>query len=67
MNGAGVSGASCGVSQRGPSAARQQVLAGSSTRIACYVSLRYGSCDQEVMGAIFVDTRNRLLGEREIR
>ena len=36
------------------------------TSIARYVSLRYGSRDQEVMGAIFVDTRNRLLGEREI-
>ena len=36
------------------------------TAMARYVSLRYGSRDQEVMGAIFVDTRNRLLGEREI-
>ena len=36
------------------------------TSVARYVSLRYGSRDQEVMGAIFVDTRNRLLGEREI-
>jgi DNA repair protein RadC len=36
------------------------------TRIARYVALRYGSRDQEVLGAIFVDTRNRLLGEREI-
>lgn len=34
--------------------------------VAKYVSLRYGAADQEVMGALFVDIRNRLLGEREI-
>ena len=36
------------------------------TSVARYVSLRYGIRDQEVMGAIFVDIRNRLLAEREI-
>ena len=34
--------------------------------VARYVNLRYGASDQEVMGALFVDIRNRLLGEREI-
>ena len=34
--------------------------------IARYVALRYGARDQEVMGALFVDIRNRLLGEREM-
>ena len=34
--------------------------------IARYVALRYLARDQEVLGAIFVDIRNRLLGEREI-
>jgi DNA repair protein RadC len=36
------------------------------TSVARYVNLRYGADDQEVMGALFVDTRNRLLAEREI-
>jgi DNA repair protein RadC len=34
--------------------------------VARYVALRYGARDQEVMGALFVDIRNRLVGEREI-
>jgi len=36
-----------------------------TTEAARYLSIRYQSCDQEVMGAIFLDARNRLLGERE--
>lgn len=31
-----------------------------------YLALRYRTCDQEVMGALFLDARSRLLGEREI-
>jgi DNA repair protein RadC len=31
-----------------------------------YLSLRYRQRDQEVMGALFLDTRNHLLGDREI-
>lgn len=34
--------------------------------IARYLSLRYPTGDQEVMGALFLDIRSRLLGEREI-
>jgi DNA repair protein RadC len=34
--------------------------------VARYLALRYHSCDQEVMGALFLDARNHLLGEREI-
>jgi len=34
--------------------------------VARYLALRYHTCDQEVMGALFLDARNRLLGEREI-
>ncbi len=34
--------------------------------VARYLSLRYWSRDQEVMGALFLDIRSRLLGEREI-
>jgi DNA repair protein RadC len=31
-----------------------------------YLALRYHTCDQEVMGALFLDARSRLLGEREM-
>lgn len=34
--------------------------------MANYLSLRYRVRDQEVMGAVFLDTRNRLLAEKEI-
>ncbi len=34
-------------------------------RVAAYLTLRY-SCDQEVMGALYLDVRNRLIGEEEI-
>lgn len=35
-------------------------------RVASYLSLRYGLRDQEVIGALFLDVRNRLIGEDEI-
>ena len=34
--------------------------------VASYLSLRYSQEDQETMGALFLDVRNRLIGEREI-
>jgi DNA repair protein RadC len=34
--------------------------------VARYLALRYHTSDQEVMGALFLDVRSRLLGEREI-
>ena len=34
--------------------------------VASYLVLRYGVRDQEVMGALYLDTRNRLLAEREL-
>lgn len=34
--------------------------------VARYLVLRYGTRDQEVMGALFLDARNRLIGERDI-
>jgi DNA repair protein RadC len=34
--------------------------------VARYVLLRYAVRDQEVMGALFIDVRNRLVGEGEI-
>ena len=33
---------------------------------ASYLALRYGARDQEVLGAVYLDTRNRLLAEREL-
>ena len=34
--------------------------------VASYLALRYGARDQEVMGALYLDTRHRLLAEREL-
>jgi DNA repair protein RadC len=34
--------------------------------VARYLALRYHTSDQEVMGALFLDARSRLLGEREM-
>jgi DNA repair protein RadC len=34
--------------------------------VARYLALRYHTCDQEVMGALFLDARSSLLGEREM-
>lgn len=34
--------------------------------LAHYLHLRYQARDQEVMGALFLDVRNRMLGDREI-
>jgi DNA repair protein RadC len=36
------------------------------SEIARYLHLRYQTRDQEVMGALFLDVRNRMLGDREI-
>lgn len=34
--------------------------------VARYVALRYGRLDQEVLGALYVDARHRLMAEREL-
>lgn len=34
-------------------------------RVAVFLNLRYSLSDQEVMGALFLDTRNRLIEEKE--
>lgn len=34
--------------------------------VARYLALRYHTCDQEIMGALFLDARSLLLGEREM-
>jgi len=39
---------------------------GHPAAVASYLTLRYATLDQEVLGALYLDTRNRLLGEREL-
>ena len=34
--------------------------------MASYVAMRYGARDQEVMGALFLDVRHRLIGDQEL-
>jgi DNA repair protein RadC len=34
--------------------------------VAHYLCLRYGNAEQEVLGALWLDTRHRLIGEREV-
>lgn len=34
--------------------------------VASYLTLRYGSFDQEIMGALFMDVRNFLISDREL-
>ncbi len=34
--------------------------------VASYLGLRYGQLDQETMGALFLDVRNRLIAESEV-
>ena len=50
--------------------ARDQLLAreplSRPVEVARYLALRYRTCDQEVMGALFLDARSLLLGEREM-
>ncbi len=34
--------------------------------VASYLTLRFAAIDQEILGALYLDSRNRLLGEREL-
>jgi len=45
---------------------REREPLGHPAAVASYLTLRYATLDQEVMGALYLDTRNRLLGEREL-
>jgi DNA repair protein RadC len=45
---------------------REREVLSRPEEIARYLLLRYQTRDQEVMGALFVDSRNRMLGDREI-
>lgn len=36
------------------------------SRVANYLALRYLTQDQEIMGSLYLDTRNRLIGESEL-
>lgn len=44
----------------------KRLLLNQPSRIASYLSLRYLTQDQEIMGGLFLDTRNRLMGECEL-
>lgn len=44
----------------------ERAVMGAPAAVASYLALRYGVNDQEVMGALYVDTRNRLLKEVEL-
>ena len=45
--------------------AHRQLLDQPAT-VAGYLSMRFGVADQEVLGALYLDVRNRLIAEREI-
>lgn len=45
---------------------REREPLGHPAAVASYLTLRYAALDQEVMGALYLDARNRLLGEREL-
>ncbi|MEM8997440.1 MAG: DNA repair protein RadC [Acidobacteriota bacterium] len=44
----------------------QQDLLDNPGAVSSYLLIRFGRLDQEVMGALFVDAKNQLLGETEI-
>ncbi|MFL6202372.1 MAG: DNA repair protein RadC [Thermoanaerobaculia bacterium] len=45
---------------------RERKLLSRPAEVAHYLALRYWSRDQEVVGALFLDARSRLLGEKEM-
>lgn len=45
---------------------RERDPLGHPAAVASYLTLRYSTLDQEVMGALYLDARHRLLGEREL-
>lgn len=45
---------------------REKQCLGAPAAVASYLALRYGVNDQEVMGALYLDTRNRLIKEMEL-
>ena len=47
-------------------AVREREPLGHPAAVASYLALRFSALDQEVMGALYLDARNRLLAEREI-
>jgi DNA repair protein RadC len=44
----------------------ERVAMGAPAAVASYLALRYGVRDQEVMGALYLDSRHRLVAEREL-
>jgi DNA repair protein RadC len=44
----------------------EKAALGAPAAVASYLALRYGVRDQEVMGALYLDTRHRLIAERDL-
>ena len=44
----------------------ERAAMGAPAAVASYLTLRYGVRDQEVMGALYLDTRHRLIAERDL-
>lgn len=44
----------------------ERAAMGAPAAVASYLALRYGVRDQEVMGALYLDTRHRLIAERDL-
>lgn len=44
----------------------EKAAMGAPAAVASYLTLRYGVRDQEVMGALYLDTRHRLIAERDL-
>jgi DNA repair protein RadC len=44
----------------------ERAALGAPAAVAGYLALRYGVRDQEVMGALYLDTRHRLIAERDL-
>jgi DNA repair protein RadC len=44
----------------------ERAALGAPAAVASYLALRYGVRDQEVMGALYLDTRHRLIAERDL-
>ena len=44
----------------------RRALLDSPAEVASYLAMRYGQADQEIMGALYLDARNRLIAEVEV-
>lgn len=45
---------------------KEKQALGAPAAVASYLALKYGMEGQEIMGALYLDTRNRMIAEREL-